>query len=253
MIYGTYLSATGISQARAKQDVIANNLANAETTGFRRLLTLESERPPEAGNPEPLRGITGGNVLMPTRVDPTAGALTETGNPLDLAIIGDGYLAVERDTPAGPKLALTRDGRLGIDANGTLTLAGQPDARVLGDDGRVIRLGLGTTAEELTINEAGEIAERATGRSLATLRMSVPADASKMSQIGGGLLDPNGLIEDADAGVSVQGGFVEGSNVDPTTELTRMMEVSRHLEANANMIRFQDESLGRLIEASAVS
>ncbi len=253
MIYGTYLNATGISQARAKQDVIANNLANADTVGFRRLLTLEKERAPQAQMPDNLRGTTGGNILLPTQLDSTAGGLDETSNPLDLAIVGDGFLTVERQTPGGAEMALTRDGRLQLDADGTLTLAGRSDVRVLDDAGLPIALPAGTTSSDLAINEHGMLTTQA-GQPIARLGISLPADASAMTVVGQGLFDPAGEVDPLDDALrNVRGGFVELSNVDPTSELTQMMAISRQLEANANMIRFQDSSLGRLIDAAAVA
>src|SRR4051794_15840072 len=103
MNYGLYLSATGVLTNSYRQDVIANNLANAETVGFKRDVALFRERLTEAqtnrlrsswSNPE-LEHMTGGTLAMPTSVDSQQGELEPTGNKMDMAIVGQGYFQVE--------------------------------------------------------------------------------------------------------------------------------------------------------------
>lgn len=254
MIYGTYLSAAGMAQAKAAQDVIANNLANAETAGFKRLLTLHAERRPEPGAPDALRNVTGGNVLLPTHLDRRQGNLEQTGNPLDLAIVGEGYFEIRKTEGDANTSYLTRDGRLATDAEGFLTLAADPTARVLDERGRPIQLPTGTPRADLSISTNGQIRNRVTGQPVATLRLATPADPATLRPVGGGLFAFNGPLGDAPAGsATVQAGYIEASNVDPTTELTRLIEVGRLLEMNANLIRYQDTALGKLIEASAIA
>src|SRR6187455_217161 len=101
MIYGLYQSAAGIQASSYRQDVIANNIANAETSGFKRDVALFKERLTEAQEQrggmgrtwtDPrLESLTGGILAFPTRVDTRQGELEPTGNPLDVAIEGDGY------------------------------------------------------------------------------------------------------------------------------------------------------------------
>ncbi len=251
MIYGTYLSATGIAQAQAKQDVIANNLANAETTGFRRLLTLEQQRPPEPDSPDYLKNSTGGNVLLPTQVDTSPGGLEQTNRPLDVAVVGDGYLSVSKQTPAGPKVFLTRDGRMSTNADGQLTLTSDPTALVLGRDGLPITLPPDVSESDIVLEQGGAVVDKG-GRRLGDVRIANVNDPSRLVALGSGLLDPRGPVADA-TGASLRSGYIETSNVDPTLELTHMIRVSRRLEANANLIRQQDSTLGRLIEASALT
>src|ERR1044071_174904 len=100
MLYGLYLSATGVLANSHKQDVIANNLANAETVGFKRSMALFQQRRTEAqaslelgdqSDPR-LARMTGGMFSSPTHIDHTAGMVERTGSNLDVAIHGDGYL-----------------------------------------------------------------------------------------------------------------------------------------------------------------
>ena len=249
MLYGAYQSASGVAQARATQDTIANNLANSETGGFKRLLTLHAQRPltdPGAADPR-FRHATGGSVLLPTRLDLSQGPVEETGNPLDLALVGDGFLQIERNG----ERSLTRDGRLALDADGTLTLAADPAARVLDADGLPVTLPVGTTPAALHLDDAGTIRLADDGTPLATIGRFAPQNPESLRPVGGGRLAFAGGATATEA-VSLRAGYVENSNVDPTIELTRMIEVGRLLEANANMIRHADTTLGKLIDAAAI-
>ena len=189
--------------------------------------------------------MTGGREMMPTLLDRAQGGLEASDNPLDVALVGDGFLAVEKNGARH----LTRDGRLAVNAEGELSLAADPGVRVLdaATDGP-IRLGT-LTPDQLRIDERGVVRNTADGDApIGTLSL---ATADTVRPLGGGLLTATGPTRPA-ADVQVRGGFVEQSNVEATTELTRLIEAGRLLEANANMIRFQDSSLGRLIEASRV-
>lgn len=246
MIYGTYLSAAGMANEQARQDLIANNLANVETTGFKRVLALYQERGPQSGAPDELAKMTGGRWMLPTQLDSSQGGLEETGNPLDLAIVGeDGYLTVEKNGTRH----LTRDGQLAVNGNGELSLATDPAARVLDAvTDQPINVGQ-TPATDLAVDDRGVVRHIPTDQPLAQIKLAV---ADNIRPIGGNLLAFTGPLRPAADDVEVRSGYVERSNVDPTTELTRLIEAGRLLEANANMIRYQDASLGRLIEASRV-
>jgi len=128
VIYGLYLSATGVLTNSYRQDVIANNLANAQTVGFKRSLALFQQRRTEAQSPDAadlsdqtdplLEHIGGGLLLAPTAIDHSQGTLEQTGQNLDLAIHGDGFFAVQD----GKQTRLTRDGRFLVDSDGHLIL-----------------------------------------------------------------------------------------------------------------------------------
>ncbi|MEM1012789.1 MAG: flagellar hook-basal body protein [Planctomycetota bacterium] len=251
MIYGTYLSATGIAQAQAKQDVIANNLANAETVGFRRLITLHKQRDASPGGPESLENRTGGSISLPTRLDTSPGGLEQTNRPLDVALVGDGYLTVRKDTPTGPETYLTRDGRMTLDGDRRIVLVNDPTAVVLGRDAQPLTVPADVAESSLVLDEDGNLMGR-DGTAVGHIRTATVSDPTRLKPIGGGLFDAAEPLIDAPSS-SMRSGFIETSNVDPTLELTRMIRVARQLEANANLIRHQDTTLGRLIEASAIA
>ena len=115
MIYGLYQSAAGMMTNEYRQNVIANNLANAQTVGFKRDVAVFSERLRESeldrySNPsnDLMEALSGGLWLGRTHTDFSNGELTRTGNPLDVALEGAGFLMVE----SGGRQLLTRDGRM---------------------------------------------------------------------------------------------------------------------------------------------
>src|SRR5882762_4085519 len=132
MNYGLYLSAMGVLANSNRQDVIANNLANAETVGFKKDLALFQEQRTEAQkrgmsisqfSNDLLEPLGGGLAPSGTTLDLSQGPIEATSNPLDVAILGDGYFAVRN----GENLMLTRAGRFQVDRNGVLaTDAGHP-------------------------------------------------------------------------------------------------------------------------------
>lgn len=246
MIYGMYLSATGVITASHQQDVLANNLANAETSGFKRALALTRQREVEshalrnAGmRHDLLDRIGGGQLLSPTAIDFSQGRMEQSSNPLDTAISGDGFIGV-RD--ASGELRLTRAGEMMLNRQGDLiTTQGH---KVVDTNKLPIRLE-NVNPRDLSIGTNGEI--RRGPETLATIGLFDTADKSSLRPIGQNLLAVVGDAQLAPAQGKLLSGVTEGSNVDPTTELTRLMETQRLLEANANMIKFQDASLAKLV------
>jgi len=244
MIEGLYLSATGIMTSSYRQDVLANNLANSETAGFKRDVALfkqrltaaeESRRPGDWSDPV-LEGLGGGTLSMPTRIDFTQGDMQESGSPLDVAITGDGFFTV-RDHD---QTRLTRDGRFVMARDGQLTLArGQ---KVLDAKGQPITL---ATDSPASIDAQGQISQN--GQVVARLGVVDVADKSTLTKLGGGLFAVADAATLTPSQSQLRSGFIERSNVDPTMEMTELMDAQRQLEANANMIRTQDSTLQRLV------
>src|SRR5260221_12170514 len=126
MIYGLYLSATGVLTNSYRQDVIANNLANSETVGFKKDLALFQQRRTEAqergfgaGSNALLEGLGGGGYASPTRVDTSQGDLGPAGSNLDVGGEGTGNFNVN-DNGQAP---LSADGRFSLDRTGPRILA----------------------------------------------------------------------------------------------------------------------------------
>jgi flagellar basal-body rod protein FlgF len=248
MLYGLYLSATGVITSAYRQDVLANNLANSDTVGFKRDMASFYQRP-AAGEQNPIAGglgnamlnrIGGGTFAMPTRMDTSQGDLEPTNNNLDVGILGPGYFTVGG---ADGQTTLTRDGRFQIDRLGRLTMTNDKSTPVLDSQGKPIIL---DPALPTRFDITGHVLQAE--QPVAQLGIVDVADDSKLTKQGGSLVadsDPTGLTLDQDS--QIRGGFVEHSNVDPATELADLMDTQRQLEANANMIHYQDETLGELV------
>lgn len=247
MIYGLYLSATGVVTNLHKQDVIANNLANVETQGFRRQLVSFMEREPARSNLSRDTGdpmfelIGGGQLVAPSRFDYSQGTLENTSSNLDVAVNGEGFFEVESD--AGRRL--TRNGSFMLTESGDLVLSTDNATKVLDASGQTINLGAGVSETDVSIDPRGGISVR--GIPTARLSTVTVADKAKLGPTGDTLLKPSDDAEIAQSEIKLMPGFVERSNVEPATELTRLMMANRQLEANANMLKYQDQTLQRLV------
>ena len=248
MIYGLYLSATGVVTSSYRQDVIANNLANSETVGFKRDLAMFRQRLPadqEQGTSTPglsnqlLDKIGGGTFAEPTYVDRSDGTLRPTGNPADVALTGPGFFTV-----AGPdnKTMLTRDGRFRINSAGKLTLMNDQANPVLNPKGQPIQL---DPTAVFSVDASGNITQY--GQIVNQLGVVDVDHNVPLAKSGDSLLSvPDGTPMTA-IDPRLEPAAVEESNVDPATELAALMDTQRQLEANANMIHYQDTTLGELV------
>jgi flagellar basal-body rod protein FlgF len=248
MLYGLYLSATGVMTNSYRQDVISNNLANAETSGFRRELTTFRERP-TASTEMPgriswtdprLDKIGGGTYADSTAVDTKQGGMEETGNKLDAAINGTGYFAVDDNG----QTRLTRNGEFMLDRAGNLISANGNGIRPLDPEGNPIKLDP-TLRDQTYINLDGTINQGS--QVVAKLNVVDVPDPTRLKNEGRTTLSYPDMGSLTPSQSELQAGFTERSNVDPTTELTALMETQRLLEANANMIHTQDDTLDKLV------
>jgi flagellar basal-body rod protein FlgF len=242
---GIYLSAAGALAAEARLDVVANNIANVETPGFKRSFTLVRERPPEAasagirgrGRPD-LDALGGGPIVQEIRFDASRGGLRSTGESLDVAIDGDGWFSVDRDG----EVLHTRAGNFVRTPDGRLATA---DGRgfVLDDGGSPIEL---PAIGSIDIGEDGTIAVG--GETVARLGVVGSLDPDQFQPAGGTLfrrIGP-GAAEEAE-GFRIRQGMLETSTAEPVREMVRMIHTFRAYETNQRMIALQDESLGRAV------
>jgi flagellar basal body rod protein FlgG len=246
MIYGLYLSATGIMTSSHQQDVIANNIANADTNGFKRSMSLLREREVESRamramglTHDPLDKIGGGQLLSPTYTDYSQGTIEQTSNPLDTAVTGDGFLAVHDQSG---QTRLTRAGALMIDNTGRLITA--QGHQVLDAEKKPISLA-NIPQSELSIRSNGEIMRGQ--EQLSKIGLFDSSDRASLKPAGENLLQIVGDAQMVKANGKLVGGALEQSNVDPALELTRLMETQRLLEANATMIKYQDATLAKAV------
>lgn len=247
MNYGLWLSAAGLQANRYQQDVIANNLANLDTTGFKRDLAVFSERAVASREPfgDPtqsqrlLDSMTGGTFVAPTCTVFSQGTVQPTGRPLDVSLEGDGFFAV-RD---GDRTVYTRDGQFAVDAKGNLVTSagGRP---VLSDRGTPIRIPA-DQARSARIGQDGTI--RAGDAVVAKLGIVDFADRRELRKEGSNVYSAADTARKKPAKASLISGAKETSTVEPMAALVSMMEASRAYELNANMISLQDTMLSRAV------
>jgi flagellar basal-body rod protein FlgF len=240
---------------RRELDVVANNIANLNTTGFKSDGAVFAEYLQTGALDERFSALGRRLSFVQDRMtwhDMSQGSVQQTGNPLDIAIDGDAFLVVQ--TPRGERY--TRNGALQINAQGQLvTSTGDP---VMGDAGPII-FGLGD--RDININPDGTIRVRdGTGTEdsgRGRLRLVAFANSARLQKDGSSTFRaPEGLQQQPPAvGVKIQQGAIEKSNVRAVTEMTRMIELSRAYAEVANILQQQGElrkdAIGRLAEVPA--
>ena len=248
MNYGLYQSAGGVLSNLHEFQVISNNLANAQTTGFKADLALAQQRLPgriEAGSfSDPsllLERLGGGQLTTLTMVEFVQGSLEETGASGDVALEGRGFFVVgpERGSD-GQNMVLTRDGRFTLDADNQLVMS-TTGWHVLDERNQAIELQPGT----FEIRDDGTIVQNEQEIARVAIRSVEHPDA--LEKIGDGLLRPtiqSGRAE-ADGETIVRQGYLESSTVNPIIAMKDLMELSRALEANVRMMQYQDVLMGQ--------
>lgn len=225
----------------AAQDVIAQNLANVNTTGYKRDVTQYESFPQvllrntAQGFAPPIGSLGSGVGVSGIATDFAAGALQQTGNPLDVAITGDAFLAVR--TPQGVRY--TRDGALTLNAQGVLTQAASGNA-VLDAAGRPITLP--ANAKNIAITPLGMV--QADGVTVGRLQLSravVPAGAVKQ----GGNLFQIAAPQPAGSDASIHQGYLESSNVNTVQEMVAMIAVQRAYETDQKMVQSEDAATSK--------
>jgi len=229
---GTYLAASGASALFDAMDTAANNLANANTPGYRRFMSVMQS---VSGNGSPYDYAA--SDASPT-LDMSQGPLQATNNPLDVAITGDAFLAVQ-----GPEgTAYTRDGQLQVGPDGTLTAAGYP---LLKPDGSTITLPPGNVVI------AGDGSISVNGSPVAQLMLADPAGI-QMLPAGGNLYQPQGdaTLPQAQQGTSqIHQGYLENPTGNETATMISMMDAMRGYESAMKAVSAIDNNQNQAIQA----
>jgi len=223
------------------QQVRANNLANADTPGFRANIEL--------GSVQALAGYGYDDVhLSRTEADTIstrAGTVRETGRALDVALAGNGYLAVDYDGGE----AYTRAGAIDIDATGALSVNGRP---LLGEGGPIV-LPPHTAVDIANDGTISVMPEGGTLTQIIDRLRLVSADGAQLAKNEAGLIvTRDGEPLAADPNVTVRGRALEGSNVSAVEEMVAVMSLNRSFELQMKMFKASDsmnESGNRLIGA----
>ncbi|MEP0549120.1 MAG: flagellar hook-basal body protein [Rhodothermales bacterium] len=224
-------AAASMSEMNRQQERTANNLANANTVGFRRDRTFTdvlSNRIDAEGNPISRRTTT-------QWADSQQGAFEATGNPLDVALGGEGFLVVTDDAGA---TRYTRAGRLTPMPDGTLMT---PDGfTVQGADGPIQ---LPPTGGDIAITAEGAI--RVGGEQVGALQLVGFPEGTAFERLDGATFATNAAPEPL-AEPDVRQGFIETSNVNPLAEMTDMITHFRLFESQQKMLQTTDQTLGAI-------
>jgi flagellar basal-body rod protein FlgF len=235
-----YISMTGASQIMRAQTVHANNMANASTTGFRAdLAQARSMQVYGEGMPSRVYSMTENPAT-----DFTHGSLQQTGNSLDVAVNGDGWIAVQA---ADGSEAYTRAGDLKVGVFGELmTGNGLP---VLGNAGPVVL----PQYESLEIGQDGTISVRELGQTadvtaiIDRVKLVNPAAAELIKGADGLMRRRDGSDMLPDASVELTSGYLENSNVNVVDAMVEMISLTRNYELNVKLM----QTLEQNSEASA--
>ena len=228
-----YITITRQSGLAREMQVVANNIANAATTGFRAEGVIFSEYIQPVENGKSL-SMGQGNVRNTSFEQ---GGLSATGGSFDLAIEGDGYFLVQ--TPEGERL--TRAGAFSPNAEGELvTYDGYP---VLDAGGAPLFV---PPNAAIAISADGTLS--ADGNPLGQIGLVQPTDAKDMVREDGVMFRADSGFEPAENARILQG-FVEQSNVNPIRELARMIEVQRAYEMGQNFLQREDERVRAAMKA----
>ncbi len=230
-------------------DVVANNIANVNTSGFKADTSLFEEYLMPGAHEDNFVGSDRRLSYVQDRGtfrDLSQGPVAETKNPLDLAISGDGFLVVQ--TAAGERY--TRDGGLQVNNQGQLvTAAGNP---VLGGSGPIV---LQPTDHDVNVSPDGTITVvEGTGRTDSVrgkLRLVSFADAQRLLKEGSNLYSASDGAAQADTKSQVQQGYIEKSNVNAVAEMSRMIEVTRAYTQIATMLQQESDLHKSAIEKLA--
>ena len=254
-------AATGLRALSSRIDVIANNLANAETQAFKRqnvnfedLMYLQYKQPgvtDTSGNQNPAGINVGlGVKVSNTQLDMTPGSLTNTEQKLDVAISGDGFFHIKTLPGVGDGTGYTRSGAFFRNRDGDLTLG-------IGDGYRMIpniNIPNGVDPTSINISQDGTVSYVARGSTQSTVAGNIQL-AQFVNPQGLNLQGGNIYTETAASGPPIesrpgengagqlQQGYLETSNVDPVKELVTLIKTQRSFELNSQSIQTADQAL----------
>ena len=250
------IAASGMSAQQTNVEVIANNIANSNTTGFKKSRAEFSDLLYQVEKGSAVPSASGGTLipegaelgmgvkLMSIRNVIKQGPISQTGNQLDIAINGEGWLQVKS---ASGDTVFTRAGSLNTDANGA----------IVNSDGLPIEPQITVPAEtvQITINRSGQVFATlnngATEQEIGQLNLATFANPAGLRALGGNLFqvtEASGQATVFTPGAgpvgAIEQGYLEESNVDPVQEITELISAQRVFELNSKVIQAADDMAG---------
>ncbi len=247
------IAATGMAAQQTNVEVIANNIANINTTGFKREraeftdLLYETERAAGTAASSDETIVPEGNTIglgvrtVAIRSLSNQGSLTNTTNKFDLALNGRGWFQIQGDNN---EVLYTRDGAFNKNANGQLVTL----------DGNLVVPGITvpSTASDVIVNSSGQVyavvGATGTQQLLGQLTIANFPNETGLDPLGGNLFRQTSASGDAIIGnpgdpgyATLQQGYLENSNVDPVKEITELISAQRAYEMNSKVIQTADD------------
>ena len=256
MIRGLYTAVSGLVTQEAKMDVISNNIANVDTTGFKGddlhvkkfddVLIQSCDR--NWGNNS--NKTTIGNLSLGSRIDETTtdfkqGDFQDTGNQTDFAIDGRGFFTLRRNDGTASQTYYSRNGHFHVNSNGLLV--NDSGDFLLDSNGNTINVG----GNEFNCDENGNLTiannPNKIKLNIADFNTNMPVkDAYKnLIKIGDNAYKTTDTPQISNA--TVKQNSLEKSNIDPTTQMVNMISVMRTFESNQKMVQYMDETIGKAV------
>ena len=253
MLRGLYTAYTGMLNEQYRMDIMSNNLANADTVGFKKegstsqayseVMAVKIKDTTENPNtPKRLGNMSLGVKIGETYTDFSQGSLRDTGNTYYLALSGDGFFNIEFTNKAGEtSTKYTRAGSFVLTTDGYLTT--KDGDYVLGQNGRIQ---LSTTAGNTVIDENGNIYQD--NQLVAKIKITEFEDTNYLTHYGESMWDAKeGAVANDATDFKVHQGYLEMSNISVVTEMVNMISIQRQYEANQKLITTYDESLDKSV------
>ncbi len=248
MVKGLYTAYTGMINQEHRMDVLTNNLANADTNGYKKegataqsfdsILAYKIKDNSEGYRLAKRTGVHNPGVKIGEGyTDFSQGPLKTTENPYDLALTDKGFFAVEFTNKQGDtSVKYTRDGNFTLNESGELVT--QDGDRVLGTDGQPVKI---DPLKDTQINVQGQVIQD--GSVVATIQVTDFEDYNYLQRYGENYFEPIDGATEKDAAAKVYAGYLETSNISVVTEMVNMITVSRAYETNQKVITTYDGTL----------
>ncbi|MDF2541237.1 MAG: hypothetical protein K0S47_955 [Herbinix sp.] len=247
MVRGLYTAYTGMANEQKRLDIIANNLANSATVGYKEenvtsqsfdsLLTIKMRDSSEAYNNRPIGRMSPGVKLGEVYTNYGQGSLRQTGNTYDLALEGNGFFRVSStDNQGNDRISYTRNGSFTMARDGYVV--DSEGNHLMGESGEVM---VPVDAAEVVIDEMGNI--YADGTYIDQIQVVDFEDYDYLIKTDDTMYQTlDGAVE-LTGSASIKQGFTEQSNVNAVAEMVEMISITRAYEANQKVIQSVDKTL----------
>lgn len=249
MVKGLYTAYTGMIQQEHRMDVLTNNLANANTNGYKKegataqsfdaMLAYKIKDASEGYRTAKRLGHNNPGVKIGEGyTDFSQGPLKETGNTFDLALTDSGFFAIEYTNKQGEtSIKYTRDGNFTLTQEGYLVT--QDGDKVLNPDGKPVKIN--TNVADTQINISGQIIQD--GKVVDSIQVTDFEDYNYLKHFGENFYEPIEGAQFKEPAASIYAGFLETSNISVVSEMVDMITLSRAYESNQKVITTIDSTL----------